>query len=276
MVPQRGSGVLWIGEEVGIRLANDELGPGTVVDRSGSVLWPPTANAFAGPGTWQELSVTYRQDHIDLIEIDGVSVLANVPIPTDSGSRRLSLRGEEGMFAFGDVRLRRLADLDGDRTWTGVMDDDRDWQTVGDVEWHHDDGGTLIVKGSGTLLIPRPTGHAWTRCDTMIGADQHAGIVLDANEQGEGQVIDIAAWGDTKTGGFRGLRPIYADLVSTSEWCTIEARWAADGESASGEVHLNGIELLQGGRSPAILGSWIGIEVRDGAEVAIRRLATSP
>ena len=51
---------------------------------------------------------------------------------------------------------------------------------------------------------------------------------------------------------------------------------AADGEGASGAVQLNGIELLQGGRSPATLGSWIGIEVRDGAEVAIRRLATSP
>ena len=276
MIPQQGSGVLWIGEEVGIRLANDELGPGSVVDRSGSVLWPPTANAFAGPGTWQELTVTYRQDRIDLIEIDGVSILADVPVPTERGSRQLSLRGDQGMFAFGDVRLRRLSDLDGDRTWTDLMRDTLAWRTVGDVEWHHDDGGTLIVKGNGTLLVPRPPGHSWTRCDTMIGADKHAGLVLDANDQGEGQVIDIATWGDSKTGGLRDLRPIYADLAGTGEWCTIEARWAADGEGASGAVQLNGIELLQGGRSPATLGSWIGIEVRDGAEVAIRRLATSP
>jgi glucose/arabinose dehydrogenase len=215
---------------------------------------------YLGSGIWHELEIKFSDNPrvITSVEINSVRVASDVlvnnrvatPLP-------IEIRGLDGDFAFGDVRLQHFS-KDLDKSWRAFKYDKSECIEQG-VSWQINDAGELVVYGSGSLKIPIQTKFESIRLDTKLNGSGTATITI-------GDIIlDIASTSKRKTGSINN-HPINANLVDQHEWCTIEVR--QDKETV---VLLNGVELTRANDIPSLECESIVIKTND-AKVHIRRV----
>jgi glucose/arabinose dehydrogenase len=216
-------------------------------------------DGYLSPGIWHNLHITYGNDSIEKVEINGVIADSNIT-STQSGEHTLQISSVEGNIAFGDVRIKQRHPSDSE-DWNTFTYDDTSITSDGDIEWTKSDAGDLVIKGTGTLQIPVTTSFSSLRFDSKFYGNGSATIRIGELE------VDIATAGERKTGGITG-HPMRTNLIDQSEWCTIEIQ-----QGAKTSVLLNGIKIINEVSVPSMEGDSIQISIVD-AELSFRRTYT--
>ena len=220
------------------------------------VLTDAPIDGYLSPGIWHNLFITYGDDTIQKVEINGVVAGTNIT-SQKSGEHTLQISSVTGNIAFGDVRIKQYLSSDS-KDWDSFTYDDTSITSEGDIEWTRSDAGDLVIEGTGTLHIPVTTSFASLRFDSKFYGKGSATIRIGELE------VDIATTGERKTGGITG-HPMRTNLIDQSEWCTIEIQ---QGNHTS--VLLNGVKIINEVSVPSMQGNSIQISIAN-AELSLRR-----
>jgi len=213
-------------------------------------------DGYLSPGIWHNLLITYGDDSIEKVEINGVIAGTNIT-SKKSGEHTLQISSVTGNIAFGDVRIKQRLSSDSE-DWDSFTYDDTSITLEGDVEWTRSDAGDLVIEGTGILHIPVTTSFASLRFDSKFYGKGSATIRIGELE------VDFATTGERKTGGITD-HPMRTNLIDQSEWCTIEIQ---QGNNTS--VLLNGVKIIDEVSVPSMQGNCFCVRIVD-AELLLRR-----
>ncbi len=217
-------------------------------------------DGYLSPGIWHNLLITYGDEVIEEVEINGV--VAEQHLKTKkSGSNTLRIESQKGMIAFGDVRLKQN-DMSSKATkWTPVGINTKELHTTSDATWKLSDAGNLEVSGTGELILPLGELTSSIRFDTKIQGEGRATIQIGSVE------LDIATHGERKTGGITN-HPMRTNLIDQNEWCVIEVHQ----DESTTRLSLNGIEIMNANDVPEMKSDEMRIHIQN-ATLSIRRLS---
>jgi len=207
----------------------------------------PAFQAFRGPGEWHDLDLVFRAPRFDdqgrrtrearfeRILIDGLAVHENVRLesPTVGAPERdevargpLVLRGDAGLVAFRDVRVKPGGRRERGEGWTEVFPPEgfEEWPMDGEAEWTLEDE---VISGSGRmghLFSPRGDyGDFELSSRVKISDGGNSGLYFRAQPTGgwplgyEAQV-NSSFPDPQKTGSLYGLLPVATELVPPDTW----------------------------------------------------------
>jgi hypothetical protein len=219
-------------------------------------------DGYLAPGIWHNLLITYTNDGIQLVEINGVTAQKDISNELIVAPTPLRITSKSGFIAFGDVRMKQTQLDPTSDTWNDFKYDEASLTSSGKVRWARSDAGDLVVQGTGTVAIPTPTPFSSIRFDVKFSGNGNVTVQLGELD------VDLATAGDRKTGGISG-HPITTNLIDQGEWCTIEIQ-----QDESTSVLLNGITIIDSVDAPSIQGDSIQINVND-AKLSIRQIYTA-
>lgn len=214
-------------------------------------------DGYLSPGIWHNLWISYSDNGIQQVEINGVIAEENIT-SNQSGRDSLKISSVKGNIAFGDVRIKQEQRVHLSEDWKPLQYDEATITSTGEVQWIKSDAGGLIIRGTGSVNIQTPASFSSIRFETKFYSNGSATIHIGDLE------VDVATAGNRKTGGITG-HPMNTNLIDQGEWCTIEIQ---QGENTT--LLLNGIPIFDRVEAPSMRGDSIRISVNDG-ELSLRR-----
>lgn len=215
-------------------------------------------DGYLGPGIWHNALISYNNEGIQKVEINGVNAVTNIPMEATSEPMPIRFKSIKGAIAFGDVRVQQIQQTDVPPSWSTFKLDDQSIKQNGDVHWSKSDSGGLIVWGTGSITVKKTSSLTSIRFDAKFNGEGNASITIGDT------TFDFATQGERLTGSTND-RAIHANLIDQNEWCTVELT-----EGSLVPVRLNGVNLYKAG-TIELQGNEIKIQV-DNAKVEIRRV----